>query len=180
MFTPYVVLIEVCIGWSLGRVLESKHNFHKGFLQGDKSMTHRQTSKIALKRALSNVHFVLRGISALLDPSWGSWLPTSIHLVRKQQRGGGERRHRREAWGSLGQNSGREQSAPLKSARLSTLDHNVSPLEFKRIRFFSVSRCFKRQSIGQIKRQTGTAKSPNQLFSSLGALSSGPWHVEPI
>ena len=32
---------------------------------------------------LSNVHFVLRDISALLDTSWGSWLPTLIHLVWK-------------------------------------------------------------------------------------------------
>ena len=33
---------------------------------------------------LSNVHFVLRDISALLDPSWGPSLPTLIHLVWKQ------------------------------------------------------------------------------------------------
>ena len=33
---------------------------------------------------LSNVHVVLRDISALLDPSWGSRLPTLIHLVWKQ------------------------------------------------------------------------------------------------
>ena len=41
---------------------------------------------------LSNVHFVLRDISALLDPSRGSCLPTLIHLVWKQWReeGGGE------------------------------------------------------------------------------------------
>ena len=38
---------------------------------------------------LSNVHFVFRDTSALLDPSWGSRLPTLIHLVWKQQRGGG-------------------------------------------------------------------------------------------
>ena len=38
---------------------------------------------------LSNVHFVLRDISALLDPSWGSQMPTFIHLVWKQRRGGG-------------------------------------------------------------------------------------------
>ena len=38
---------------------------------------------------LSNMHFVLRDISALLDPSWGSRLPTLIHLVWEQSRGGG-------------------------------------------------------------------------------------------
>ena len=32
---------------------------------------------------LANVHFVLRDISALLDPSWGSWLPTLIHVKAK-------------------------------------------------------------------------------------------------
>ena len=37
---------------------------------------------------LSNVHFVLRDIAALLDPSWGLGLPTFIHLLRKQPRGG--------------------------------------------------------------------------------------------
>ena len=37
---------------------------------------------------LSNVHFVLR-IVALLDPSWGSGLPTFIHLVRSNREGRG-------------------------------------------------------------------------------------------
>ena len=39
---------------------------------------------------LLNVQFVLRDIAALLDPSWCSGLPTFIHLVRKQERGGGK------------------------------------------------------------------------------------------
>ena len=38
---------------------------------------------------LSSVHIVLRDISALVDPSWGSWLPTLIPLAWKQKRGGG-------------------------------------------------------------------------------------------
>ena len=33
---------------------------------------------------LSNVHFVLRDVVALFGPSWGSWLPTLIYLVREQ------------------------------------------------------------------------------------------------
>ena len=45
----------------------------------------RETSRcLAGPSGLSKVHFVLRDISALLDPSWGSWLPTLIHLVWKQ------------------------------------------------------------------------------------------------
>ena len=42
---------------------------------------------------ISNVHFVLRDIFALLEPSWGSRLPTLIHLVWNQYGGlggGGE------------------------------------------------------------------------------------------
>ena len=42
---------------------------------------------------LSNAHFVLRDISALLDPSWGSWLPTLIHFVWKHGEEG-----RKKAW----------------------------------------------------------------------------------
>ena len=39
---------------------------------------------------ISNVHFVLRDISTLLDPSWGLWLATFIHLVRMPYTGGGK------------------------------------------------------------------------------------------
>ena len=49
---------------------------------------------------LSNAHFVLRDISALINPSWGSWFPTLIHFVWKQWRGGGGKKGmegRREA-----------------------------------------------------------------------------------
>ena len=65
------------------------------------------------------------------NPLWCSWLPTSIHLATKQQRGGGSR-HGRDGvrWSSSthqsdGQKSGREQSARLKSARLSPLEGSI-------------------------------------------------------
>ena len=44
--------------------------------------------------------------------------------------GGGRRTHGREAWGGWGQNSGREQSASLKSARLSPLEHGIARSDY--------------------------------------------------